>query len=675
MMPLPSPTRSIRPRAKRLRAGLRHGILALFIPLSASHALALDESEWSHRQEFTVEATGLVKFALPAETLDGAALDLADLRVLDTTGRETPYALVRPAGVQPKSTAPRNFRAELTDSATTLTIETGTTQPLVSVTVSTPANAFIKPVRIELSADGHTWETVADSIPLFRQNGAEQLTFTLPHRPSPWVRLTVDDRRSPPLAFTGATLLAGEVRPAATEPVEVRVLARDELPGETVLTLDLGAAHLPLTSLQFTTDDPLFTRAVTVTHRELTDESVVERTITRGVIYRVAMEGLAPASNLTLPLFFTTPTRELIVHIDNGDSPPLTLTGLRGERRPVSIVFNASASGVHTLLMGRPHTAPPRYDLPPFSGDFEKLPTASIHLGKPTPNPGYRRAEALANVDIAGAPLDPQGWAWRKTVRIDTAGVQQLELDSDVLADARRDLADLRLIRAGHQLPYLIEHTSLVRPLPLVPVAVHDPKQPRLSRWELKLPRSGLPLTRITMTSPTGLFQRRLRLYERVTDDRGYTREITLSESDWRRTPGRPGATLSLALSTAPQTDTLWLETDNGDNPPISISVLQAWHPVTRLLFKTGADDAPALYYGQPRADAPRYDLGLVAGQLFTAEKHAARLGAAEALTSGGWTPTAFMSRRSGILFWGALVLVVGLLLFVVVRLLPNPPA
>jgi hypothetical protein len=671
MTPPLRPIPSIRPPAKRLRLGLRCILVAVL--LSPSISRALDNSAWAQHQEFTVAAPGLVKLPLPSATLDLARADLADLRVLDANGRETPYALVRPNGLHPKITQPRRFEAELTDVATTLRIETGTTEPLAAVSVVTPSIAFIKPVRTELSTDGSQWETVADSMPLFRQNGAEQLTIPLPKRPASWVRLTVDDRRSPPIAFTAATLLVGEARPALVEPVTVRITARDELPGETVLTLDLDAAHLSLTSLTFEADDSLFTRAVTITRRELKEDAVVERPLARGTIYRVALDGLAPAAHLSIPLNLTTTTRELIVHIDNGDSPPLTITEVRAERRSSAIVFNAQAPGAYSLLTGQPQAAPPRYDLPPLSEDFDRLPVTPLRLGPPVPNPDYQRPEALANVDLEGAALDPQGWTRRKPVLITSTGVQQLELDLDVLAHSQRDFSDLRLLRDGRQIPYLLERSSIIRPLSLATLTANDPKRPSLSRWKLTLPLAGLPLTRITVTSSSGLFQRRLRLYETITDERGYTRELTLAEGEWTHTPERPHALLSLSLATPPFTDTLWLETDNNANPPITLLDVQAWHPVLRLLFKAKTDDAPVLYYGHPQASAPRYDLGLVAGQLFSADKNPARLGASENLKSRARTPTAFISRRSGLLFWSALVLVVGLLLVVVVRLLPKP--
>ena len=672
MMSPTLPTAS-RPHVKPLRTRLLGALTALVLLPATGHAL--DTSPWPQRQDFVLNNAGLVKLALPADLLDPARPDLADLRVLDAAGRETPYALTRPVDPQPAPTAPLHFRAELAETSTVLTLETGTTLPLAAVTVATPARDFIKSARVELSSDGLAWQTIAEGLPLFIQSDASRLTLSLPHRPAAWVRISLDDRRSPPIAFTGATLLVGEARPAPTEPVAIRITARDELPGETVLTLDLGANHLPLTSLGFESTDPLFTRTVSVTRREFQDAAVIERPLARGTIYRIALEGLAPAERLALPLNLTAAPRELIVHISNGDSPPLKLTGLNATRQPVWIVFNAASPGAYTLLAGQPQASSPRYDLPVLATDFDRLPVTAATFGKPVPNPGYVRPEALANVDLEGAQLDPQGWAWRKPVLLTASGVQQLELDLDVLAQASPDLADLRLLRDGRQLPYLIERTSLVRSLALSPLAADDPKQPLLSRWQLKLPRSGLPITRITASSSNGLFQRHLRLYEIFTDNRGYTREITLASADWTRSPAYPGKALSLVLSTPPRADTLWMETDNGDNAPLTLTGLQAWHPVTRLLFKAAASDHVALYYGRPQTEAPRYDADLVAGQFFTAEKNTAKPGTAEDLASRRWKSTTFISGRSGALFWGAIVFVSALLLTIVVRLLPKPPS
>ena len=100
-----------------------------------------------------------------------------------------------------------------------------------------------------------------------------------------------------------------------------------------------------------------------------------------------------------------------------------------------------------------------------------------------------------------------------------------------------------------------------------------------------------------------------------------------LGGGSWTQTPERKSKEFSLTLDSAPQSDTLFLETENGDNPPIELEKFTAFYPATRMLFKAKADDRLFLYYGNPRASPPSYDLSLVAGELLAADKNAAALG------------------------------------------------
>ena len=252
--------------------------------------------------------------------------------------------------------------------------------------------------------------------------------------------------------------------------------------------------------------------------------------------------------------------------------------------------------------------------------------------------------------------------------------MQELELDPEALAAARSDFADLRLLREGNQIPYVLEQPALARALSLTPVAAPDPKRPNVSIWQLRLPQAGLPVRRIVLSSATPLFQRQIRLSEKLTgsDDRAFTRG--LATEDWRRTP-EPGGpeTKAIDLVARVQGDTLWIETDNGDNPAIALGPVQMTYPVVRLIFKTTETDGFTLAYGNQNATAPRYDLSLVAVKLLTASRNVAQLGAGERNPGGSRNPLAGLN--GGYLFWAALALVVVVLLVVVAKLLPKPPA
>jgi hypothetical protein len=649
----------------------------LALALLPSLLRALEPNEWKHRQALAVDRAGVIKLALPPATLDLARAGLEDLRLLDGAGRETPFVIERERpSTPPTLRAPRTYRPALLDTATQLTIETGTDAPLDGVMLATPAPAFLKSARLEASTDGTTWQVVEAGVPVFRQFGAEQLRLNLGRRIASHLRITLDDARTRPVAFTGATLAVAPSSPrAVTQPLPVRIARREEFAGESVLTLDVGAAHVPLAALEFVTAEPLFARNVTVSVRQVEGDTAVERTLATGSIYRIGVDGLPPRAQLELPVDFTAPSRELLLHIHNGNSPLLALEEIRAQQRPVWLVFNAAAAGAHTLLAGNPDIAAPRYDLAALAGSLRAAAPAALVPGPAELNPGYRRVDALANTPLLGAALDPAPWRFRKAVRLTTAGVQQLELDLDVLAGAQPGGADLRLMRAGAQVPYLVERPKLSRATPLALTPANEPRRPSVSRWQLKLPRPGAPLTRLTLTSSTPLFQRHVRLLEKISDPRNGDYERTLAASDWSHAPGND-APLTLTLSAPPQGDTLWLETDNGDNPPLALGAVQAAYPVTRLLFKTDFPPAEVvnLYYGNREVGAPRYDLALVAGQILAAEKNVATLDAEEVAKSGGWAAGALAAARGGALFWAGLAVVVVVLLAVVAKLLPKPP-
>jgi hypothetical protein len=115
----------------------------------------------------------------------------------------------------------------------------------------------------------------------------------------------------------------------------------------------------------------------------------------------------------------------------------------------------------------------------------------------------------------------------------------------------------------------------------------------------------------------------------------------------------------------------MFLETENGDNPPVELEKFQAFYPATRVLYKAQTGEDLYLYYGNPDASSPRYDLSLVAGQLLAADKANAFLGGEETLKKGSWSEGRTPG-NGGIVFWGILAVVVVVLLAIISRLLPK---
>ena len=629
-------------------------------------ALAALPAEWKQTQTFEVTRPGLIKLSLPADTLNAARPGLEDLRIFDPNGREVPYLIDRPVASPSVQRIPKDFRVAINGTTTTVEIETGVEQPIQAVVLETPAGNFIKPVTINDS----NGQTIVAGRPIFRQpNGASQLRLVLPRGVWPFLRLTVDDSRSEAIPLTGARLEAVTGEPAASESSPVTLTDRTESDKQSRLTLDFGANHLTVASLGFETQDPLFSRPVTLAVRQVAENAITERPLASDAIYRVSVAGIEPAERLEIPLDQELPGRELLVLIDNGDSAPVPFT-VHATRRPVYVVFLAQTAGQYQIATGNPRCPAPRYDVATLAGQLKGATVASLKVSSLAGNASYRPTEALPEIQDLGTTLDVAEWKFRQPVSLTRAGVQQLDLDMDVLSRADASLRDLRLMRDGKQRPFIVERTSISRKFTPTVSASNDQK---LSRWSIRLPRPNLPVTRLACTTTSALFRRQVSLYEEPTDERGEKYRRTLGQATWVRTQ-ESKAPLQLFIGSAPLTDTVTLETDNGDNPAIELAGFEVFYPVTRLLFKAPQEPATWLYYGNRAAGSPQYDLDLIAPRLLAEEKNVATLGASESLKE---SPVGDFFRLSGtksVIFWVALALVVVVLLVVIARLLPKAP-
>jgi hypothetical protein len=351
----------------------------------------------------------------------------------------------------------------------------------------------------------------------------------------------------------------------------------------------------------------------------------------------------------------------------------LPVSAVRVHRRPVYLVFLARQTGAYHLLTGNANCDAPHYDLAGLSMNLRSVAVAAIQLPLPADNPDFHPPEVLPGLELTGAPLDVSEWKYRKPVKMSGGDAQQIELDLDVLARAQPGFADLRLLHGSNQVPYIIQRTSIGRALMPEVTSTNDAKDPRLSRWIIKLPQSSLPITRLACVAQTPLFERSLSLYEVLTDERGDTYRRPLGGAAWSQTPDRPSKQFALALDSAPQSDTLFLETENGDNPPLELGKITVFYPVTRILFKAKPDDELFLYYGNSQVSPPSYDLSLVANQLLAADKKIASLGAGDQLKKSSWFENQ-RPRSGGMIFWGVLAVVVVVLLVLITRLLPQSP-
>jgi len=639
---------------------------------SATNVFAFSDAEWKYQQAFAVEHSGVLRIAIPLETLDHAQPDLRDLRITSGEGTEVPFALVRPSHAPARWRPAAHFAVELQDGATVLSIDADETKAWEAIDLTIPSPSFLKAARVEASIDGKTWEQWADGLPLFRRDNAEQTTLALRRQPARHFRVTLNDRRQAQIIVTGARIREPASEEVSLEPIEVKIVRTDEYASETDLTLGLPAANLDLDSLEVVTADGLFTRGVRAGLRQFREGEIEERTLATDTLFRVRLDDTPPAEKVQAALAgATVPSRELVLHLENGDSPPLHVEQIKGVRRVIFITFEARAPGRYLLWSGNTEASAPRYDLSAMADSLRRVPPSSATFEAAAINPHYHHADPLAGLALMGSAVKLADWSTRRAVHLAGAGVQLLELDLAALSTAQRSLSDVRLVNGDKQVPYILERTSLARAIDLGLTVDADPKLPTSSRWRVRLPYPAAPITQLALTTSTALFHREIHVFEQRQTENGESYPVELGHAIWQRTPQQSATALVVPLS-VPQTSQFWIQTDNGDNPPIALDRVRAYHPVNRLLFRTESADALTFLSGNPQASSPRYDLSLVAQTLLASEKQTATL--APASPADVAPPTEETLPVKTALFWGALGLVVIVLLVVVAKLLPKPP-
>ncbi|OYW76407.1 MAG: hypothetical protein B7Z37_08735 [Verrucomicrobia bacterium 12-59-8] len=230
---------------------------------------------------------------------------------------------------------------------------------------------------------------------------------------------------------------------------------------------------------------------------------------------------------------------------------------------------------------------------------------------------------------FVGAPIDVSSWSYQRALKFEHGGVVALDVDAVLMAHASRDLRDVRIVRMGRQIPFLV-----VKPGPdrdtAVPISeVIDPKSPLLSKWDIQLPSEDLPISGLLLESATPMFAHTLTVSEQYETPQGRLERI-LGTASWQHQPGEPAKACLLTFRTAPHAATIRLATTDTNTPRAEISSARIVYPLKRLLFRVPDTEAVFLCYGNAQAINPRYELEYNRRDFDSGTKDTATLGPEE---------------------------------------------
>ncbi len=629
--------------------------------------------EWSYGQDIQVSQKGIVRVKLPLETLSNAQPARGDLRLMDPAGQEISYLVDQPMAEQARQVPLSGMKIAMTKGKTVITGQVPQTLKNAgfdTLSIYTATDDFLKPITIETSRDQIHWVTSVNAYPFFKQPGEPLSTaIEFPKTSAPFLRITLDDATTPPIRVQAVQLYAGPKKLANLETITPAILEVLNDAHQTEVHLLLPADNLTIDTLRLETPEGTFRRKVSVSGKTFSNGEFRESVLGQGTVYRVALNQKLARQD-AFYLGQQVPGRQLILRIENADSRPLTITRVTAEVVPAYLTFDAPVAGSYALWVGNLLAAPKNYDVAGLRDTLARAAFSTGVLGPLMKNPAYRVPEPLPQVNGLGTEIDISSWRFRKKLVLAQPGVQRLEPDLQVLSHNAGRWAALRIVQEGKQIPYVMDRVGAARE---INVQIEEkPAKGSLSQWTLAFPEPGLPVSSLRCKVADPLFQRSLILYETLLDERGETRRQVVGQGAWVRVNNQGTDAFTLTLYHPVQSQTLVLETDNRDNPPIHLSKMRAFYQTPRILFKASPGKDLYLYYGNDDVSAPQYDLDLVAAELLATPPTEAALGSEERLKVSSWWEVPLQAAGGmKYIFWIVMGLVVIGLLMVIAKLLP----
>jgi len=588
--------------------------VGLLLVILGTHRIAEAQATYRYRRTISAEP-GWVRLTIPNEVLQECRQDLGDLRIFSGTS-EVPYAQER--AIEPAAETLKFSNVEsLLGQETTGLLDRGE-HPAACDSLDlllAGEAAFLKPVVLESSQDGVVFRRIAQGS-VFRTASASQLTIGFAPNDRRFLRLRLDDHSSAPVQPVSATVhLARSDVPLHSYPVVPKPLTASGA-GIDVYSLELPSANLDLVSIGIATDEKAFARNVWVYELLLFRGELSRRLISEGTVTR------APTANpVPLPVNSTV-GRRLEVEIERlGTTLPVRHFELWV--RPRVLVFYAPA-GALELAYGSSTAKPPGYDLARAFSTGQPTAWGVATLGA---SASLQPSTESTTIPRRGGLLDLTGWERRQALILPPEGsLAYLELSGAIT----RHLASVRIVdETGAQVPYIVESDLRHTDVPLKHRTTLHGSQAnvRITGFD---PEAGIDAIGLVASAPE-YFERSIEVTEGDPEARAGRDRRLLGRAIWKRTPEAREPEFWIPIE-APRTNQLDLEIENGDDAPIVLAKVAARSVAKRIDFEFSPKENLTLYWRNPGASAPRYDLTLIAHRVVSSPAVAASLGRLEVI-------------------------------------------
>jgi hypothetical protein len=334
-----------------------------------------------------IDSPGFYKISLQPAFVAKSEANLCDLRLKDVKGREIPYinSADIPVNTQQKFIEfPRIESIAKNDSGTTIIVENKAREPIRRLWIKLRNTDVVRTMNLMGSDDLVHWFAIEEGIVLEKSDSEKESeymqTITFTASSYHYLKILVNDKNRIPIKFLQAGIYVNPTLENVYKPIlPVHTFQRDS-DKATYLTIRLNDKY-----------------QVNKIHLIITGSKYFKRSVSIYNVDRKIPEFISEAeltSNSSNDLFLSVKTNHLLLKIDNGDSPPLAISGAEVYQADEFIVSYLE-KGQYYLIIGKRDAIKPNYDLRFFIDSMHGPMPGITHLSvnKYQPYPASRPKE------------------------------------------------------------------------------------------------------------------------------------------------------------------------------------------------------------------------------------------------------------------------------------------
>ena len=558
----------------------------------------------------TLQPSGVTAIDVPPELRSAQdPHDGGDLLLVDSSGTSVPFAVVRSddhrewvRGTQGRAAAELRWWP---------LVEAGTFEVGIAAPGIDALQVRLRDEPAAATVTVYEGDTVLATGDVWRVGDVLSEPLPLP-RSASLLRVVVEGAKGPMAAsFDGVRLPTDGRALRRRVPVEPGELMED---GSVRYRIP-AAGGLPVRAITIEPDRTLFDRRASADRYDPSD--AYPRTLDGGQVRRMNLDGRS-VEQLTLTIPEYREGSEVAVFVDASNGPPLDIPFVTLHLAAVELLVRDPGAGPFQLYGGAPPGTTYQAHIQFAATELSRPASSRVKPGPAAPNAAYQSPEIRGGLVQPTSEIPLRDFTAKQ--RVTGAGLVRVPLSAEVLATARPDLADLRLVDdQGRQIPYVTVPTAQDWSWGELPFERIE--QGTQSYLTVTLPQGNLEIGSVELTTDAPSFERKVEL----TSVSG-ARLQTLRALTWR---ARDGA-LPVRFAVNRRLDQkLTVAIYNGDNPPLpidAIRVSRASHDLIAYLPDAGA----TLYLGDPALDGPTYDLAYDARSLVLRAQTRAEVGPLE---------------------------------------------